>query len=131
MNRISVDQREQYDDEWNGWKAEATAFAGVRRYDQISRVVHLLGARKILDVGCGDGRLARVIRARGLDVVIHGCDVSIAALTRSEGLDRQYCVDLNCEVLPEPDESFDLSRGRRRRRTWRCSLRPTGRCRRR
>jgi 2-polyprenyl-3-methyl-5-hydroxy-6-metoxy-1,4-benzoquinol methylase len=34
--------------------------------------------------------------------------VSTAALTRSEGLDRQYSVDLNCEILPEPGESFDL-----------------------
>jgi 2-polyprenyl-3-methyl-5-hydroxy-6-metoxy-1,4-benzoquinol methylase len=108
MNYVSTGQREQYDDEWNGWKAEATAFDGVRRYDQIGRVVRLLGARKILDVGCGDGRLARAIRASGLDVVIHGCDVSTAALTRSEGLDRQYAVDLNCEPVPELDESFDL-----------------------
>ena len=108
MNLTSAGQREQYDKEWNGWKAQKTAFDGVRRYGQISKVVQQLGSRKILDVGCGDGRLARAIRAKDLDVVIHGCDVSIAALTRSEGLDRQYCVDLNCEVLPEPDQSFDL-----------------------
>ena len=108
MNSAAVNQRERYDEEWNGWKAEATAFDGVRRYDQISSVVQRLAPRKILDVGCGDGRLARAIRASCCDVVIHGCDVSTAALTRSEGLDRQYSVDLNCEVFPEPDESFDL-----------------------
>ena len=108
MNRTSAGQRERYNDEWNGWKAEATAFEGVRRYDQISSVVQRLAPQKILDVGCGDGRLARAIRARCGDVVIHGCDVSTAALTRSEGLDRQYSVDLNCEALPEPGESFDL-----------------------
>lgn len=108
MNRTSAGQRERYNDEWNGWKAEATAFNGVRRYDQISSVVQRLAPQKILDVGCGDGRLARAIRANCCDVVIHGCDVSTAALTRSEGLDRQYSVDLNCETLPEPGESFDL-----------------------
>ena len=108
MNSSAVNQRERYDEEWNGWKAEASVFAGVRRYDQISRVVQRLGSRKILDVGCGDGRLARAIRVNCLNVIIHGCDVSTAALTRSEGLDRQYSVDLNCEVLPEPGESFDL-----------------------
>lgn len=108
MNQTSAGQRERYNDEWNGWKAEATAFDGVRRYDQISSVVQRLAPQKILDVGCGDGRLARAIRANCRDVVIHGCDVSTAALTRSEGLDRQYSVDLNCEALPEPDGSYDL-----------------------
>jgi 2-polyprenyl-3-methyl-5-hydroxy-6-metoxy-1,4-benzoquinol methylase len=108
MNRAGAGQRERYDDEWNGWKAGATAFDGVRRYDQISSVVQQLGPRKILDIGCGDGRLARAIRANCPDVVIHGCDLSTVALARSEGLDRQYSIDLNCEVLPEPDECFDL-----------------------
>jgi 2-polyprenyl-3-methyl-5-hydroxy-6-metoxy-1,4-benzoquinol methylase len=108
MNRAGAGQRERYDDEWNGWKAGATAFDGVRRYDQISSVVQQLGPGKILDAGCGDGRLARAIRANCSDVVIHGCDLSTVALARSEGLDRQYSVDLNCGVLPEPDESFDL-----------------------
>jgi methionine biosynthesis protein MetW len=108
MNRAGAGQRERYDNEWNGWKAGATAFDGVRRYDQISSVVQQLGPRKILDIGCGDGRLARAIRANCPDVVIHGCDLSTVALARSEGLDRQYSIDLNCEVLPEPDECFDL-----------------------
>lgn len=108
MNRGSAAQCEQYDNEWNGWKAEVTAFDGVRRYDQISRVVRQLRPRKLLDVGCGDGRLTRSIRAQCSDVIVHGCDLSTAALARSEGLDRRYSVDLNCEVLPEPSESFDL-----------------------
>jgi len=108
MNRAGAGLRERYDNEWNGWKAGTTAFIGVHRYDQIASAVQQLGPRKILDVGCGDGRLARAIRANCPDVVIHGCDLSTAALARSEGLDRQYSVDLNCEVLPEPDESLDL-----------------------
>lgn len=108
MNRAGAGQRELYDDEWSGWKAGTTAFVGVRRYDQISDVVQRLGPRKILDVGCGDGRLARAIRVHCSDVVIHGCDLSAVALARSEGLDRQYVVDLDGGVLPEPSGSFDL-----------------------
>lgn len=108
MNPAGAGQRERYDDEWNGWKAGTTAFDGVRRYDQIGSVVQRLGPRKILDVGCGDGRLARAIRAHCPDAIIHGCDVSAVALARSEGLDRQYAVDLDCEVLPEAGGSFDL-----------------------
>ena len=33
MNSSAAHQRERYDEEWNGLKAEATSFAGVRRYD--------------------------------------------------------------------------------------------------
>lgn len=108
MNLASVGQRERYDDEWNGWKVGTKAFDGVRRYEQISSVVQQLGSRKILDVGCGDGRLAGAIRANCSDVIIHGCDLSTVALARSVGLDRQYSVDLNYEVLPEHAASFDL-----------------------
>ncbi len=108
MNGAAANQRKRYDEEWNGWKAEAAAFDGVRRYEQISRVVQQLGAGKILDIGCGDGRLARAIRAKSPEAVVHGCDISKAALARSEGLDRQYAVDLNGEGLPEADDSFDL-----------------------
>lgn len=108
MNAAAMNQRQRYDEEWNGWKAEAAAFDGVRRYEQISRVVQQLGAVKILDIGCGDGRLARAIRSKCPDAVVHGCDLSMAALARSTGLDRQYAVDLNGEGLPECDESFDL-----------------------
>jgi len=108
MNMAEASRRERYDEEWNGWKAEAAAFAGVRRYDQISRVIHRLGARTMLDIGCGDGRLAGAIKRKNPAAIVHGCDFSTAALARSAGLDRQYAVDLNVERLPEPDDRFDL-----------------------
>jgi len=103
-----LSQREQYDLEWNGWKAAAGAFEGVRRYGQISRKVAALAPERMLDVGCGDGRLAREIKQVLAGVVVHGCDLSVAALDRAEGLDRKYAVDLNVERLPEPDGSLDL-----------------------
>ncbi|MCC6139911.1 MAG: class I SAM-dependent methyltransferase [Nitrospira sp.] len=104
----TMSQRERYDLEWNGWKAAAGAFEGVRRYGQISRRVAALAPGRLLDVGCGDGRLAREIKQVLPRVVVHGCDLSLAALDRAQGLDRQYAVDLNGERLPEPDGSLDL-----------------------
>lgn len=104
----TMSQREQYDLEWNGWKAAAGAFEGVRRYGQISRRVAALAPDRMLDVGCGDGRLAREIKHVLPRVVVHGCDLSVAALNRAEGLDRRYAVDLNVDRLPEPDGSLDL-----------------------
>lgn len=104
----AMSQREQYDLEWNGWKAEAGAFEGVRRYGQISRKVAALAPERMLDIGCGDGRLARAIKQVLPGVVVHGCDLSVAALNRAEGLDRTYTVDLNVDRLSEPDSSLDL-----------------------
>ncbi|MEQ1657012.1 MAG: class I SAM-dependent methyltransferase, partial [Nitrospira sp.] len=104
----TLSQREQYDLEWNGWKAEAGAFEGVRRYGQIGRKVAALAPERMLDVGCGDGRLAREVKQVLPGVVVHGCDLSVAALDRAEGLDRKYAVDLNGERLPESDCSLDL-----------------------
>jgi ubiquinone/menaquinone biosynthesis C-methylase UbiE len=104
----TMSQREQYDLEWNGWKAAAGAFEGVRRYGQISRRVAALAPDRMLDVGCGDGRLAREIKQALPGVAVHGCDLSVAALNRAEGLDRRYAVDLNVDRLPEPDGSLDL-----------------------
>lgn len=81
-----MSQRERYDLEWNGWKAAAGALEGVRRYGQISRRVAALAPERMLDVGCGDGRLAREIKQVLASVVVHGCDLSVAALDRAEGL---------------------------------------------
>jgi len=104
----TMSQSEQYDLEWNGWKAAVGAFEGVRRYSQISRRVAALKPDRMLDVGCGDGRLAREIKQVWPRVVVHGCDLSVAALNRAEGLDHRYAVDLNVERLPESDGSLDL-----------------------
>lgn len=104
----TLSQRERYDLEWSGWKAAPGAFEGVRRYGQISRRVAALAPARMLDVGCGDGRLARAIKHLLPQTAVHGCDLSAAALDRAQGLDRHYAVDLNVEHVPESDGSFDL-----------------------
>jgi SAM-dependent methyltransferase len=76
------------------------------------RVLGLLGSvgplrgRRILDLGCGKGRFARILAARGGRVV--GLDVSAAMLAAAEGagLDR---VIGSARRLPFPDGSFDAA----------------------
>lgn len=108
MNETTLRRQEQYDREWNGWKADGAQFDQVRRYGQIAEIVRRLQPRWMLDVGCGDGRLARAIRSRCPGVQIHGCDLSGAALARSSGLDRHERVDLDGGRLPAEDAQFDL-----------------------
>lgn len=71
-------------------------------------IEHLRGARRVLDVGCGEGQIARV--ARGIDAVDHvvGVDPTIAqlALARARGGDVSYARS-GAEALPFPDAIFD------------------------
>ena len=101
-------QKERYDLEWNGWKAAPGAFAGERRLEQVCAHVVRLEPERMLDIGCGDGRLARLIKALCPGVLIHGCDLSSVALARAEGIDQRYTVNLDQDPIPEPDGSMDL-----------------------
>ena len=101
-------QKERYDLEWNGWKAAPGAFVGERRTEQVFGHVMRLQPERLLDIGCGDGRLARLVKASCPRVMIHGCDLSSVALGRAEGIDRRYTVNLDEDRIPEPDGSMDL-----------------------
>ncbi len=101
-------QKERYDLEWNGWKAARGAFAGERRSEQVCAHVVRLQPERMLDIGCGDGRLACLVKALCPGVLIHGCDLSSVALARAEGIDKRYTVNLDQDPIPEPDGSVDL-----------------------
>lgn len=103
-----MNKQERYDAEWAGWKADPLASTGERRLEQVCGHVQRLRPGRLLDLGCGDGRFARLVKTACPGVTIHGCDVSGAALSRTEGLDRSYVVDLDANPLPEADESFDV-----------------------
>ena len=63
------------------------------------------GARVILDLGCGQGDLARF---RPLpEVEVHGVDSDPVAVERASRFEQAICLDLDEEPLPYDDESFD------------------------
>lgn len=69
----------------------------VRRHGRDSR---------ILDVGCGAGRVTRAVYARGFDIV--GVDVNSRALDVARGLEPgARFVEGSMADLPMPDHSFD------------------------
>jgi SAM-dependent methyltransferase len=55
-----------------------TYFASVRRWPKVERAAMLLGRGRVLDIGCGAGRVALELQDRGHEVV--GIDVSPLAL---------------------------------------------------
>ena len=90
------------------WQREYTAGADVEYEEQILPLVaeQLAGCGRVLDVGCGEGQIARRLAASGAQVV--GLDPTMAQVTeaRTRGGGPVY-VRAGAEALPWRDGSFD------------------------
>jgi SAM-dependent methyltransferase len=66
------------------WQAEFTRGADVEYEEQILPLAlrHLAGARRVLDLGCGEGQIARLVRAEGAPRVV-GVDPSVAQIAEA------------------------------------------------
>jgi SAM-dependent methyltransferase len=90
------------------WQATCTAGADLEYEEQILPLVaaHLVGARRVLDVGCGEGQVARRLAGGGATVV--GIDPVAAQLAtaRIRASGPAY-VRASADALPFADASFD------------------------
>jgi SAM-dependent methyltransferase len=61
----------------------------------------------LLEIGCGDGALLHLLKARGANV--HGIDAASSGISSCEkkGLTAQ-CLDVSSDGIPFPDHSFDV-----------------------
>ena len=64
-----------------------------------------LAGKRVLDVGCGEGRFARMLQARGADVV--GLDPAVPLLTEAARRGTSKAVVASGEALPFASDSFD------------------------
>jgi len=102
----------------NGWESSAEAWIADmgehgdfgRRYVLDPVMMPRALARspgKALDVGCGEGRFCRALKAHGVDVV--GIDPTPALLAAARRRDRNGAyLEGRAERLPFGDETFDL-----------------------
>jgi SAM-dependent methyltransferase len=104
------------DDAWEThagwWQDEFTEGADPEYEEQMLPLVaeHLQGAARVLDIGCGEGQVARhIARAVGAKRVV-GVDPSAAqiAVAESRGGGPRYA-RAEADRLPVPDESFDAA----------------------
>ncbi len=90
------------------WQREYTDGADVEYEEQIIPLVveHLRGTGRVLDVGCGEGQVARHLAAAGVDVI--GLDPSGPQITRARerGGGPRYA-RASAERLPVADRSVD------------------------
>lgn len=91
------------------WQREYTDGADPEYEEQILPLVdrHLAGAGRVLDVGCGEGQVARRVGALGAELVV-GVDPTAAqlAVARARGGGPQYARAV-AGALPWTDRAFD------------------------
>jgi ubiquinone/menaquinone biosynthesis C-methylase UbiE len=90
---------------WTGRKAARMEMAE-NYYGRIEGRVHrriareLRSAKRIVDVGCGDCRLARLLAGDGRDRTVTGVDVSDARFpSKGEPRERLRCIKVDARVL--------------------------------
>ncbi len=70
-------------------------------------LAHAAGARRALDVGCGEGRFCRMLAAKGTQAT--GIDPTRALLDRARALDPDGAyIEGRAEALPFDEGAFDL-----------------------
>jgi SAM-dependent methyltransferase len=91
------------------WQREFTDGADPEYVEQILPLVdeHLAGTKRVLDVGCGEGQVARRIAHLGADTVV-GIDPTDAQLSTAQDRDGGPVYTQGvAEALPYCDASFD------------------------
>jgi SAM-dependent methyltransferase len=104
----AVDGEHRWDAHAAWWQQQFTGGADVEYEEQIIPLVvgHLRGAQRILDVGCGEGQVARRLAAEGARVV--GIDPAAAQIgaAQSRG-DGPHYARARAEQLPFRAGAFD------------------------
>lgn len=104
-----LDPEALHDEDWRVAKATDAVYAGGQRYQQIADVIAALAPRRLLDVGCGSGYLASLVKARRGEVVIDGADISSVALARARThLAEAWQLDLDRADLPIDGPRYDV-----------------------
>lgn len=104
MNKVTLDYAEAYNDFWSRSDREGSdSYESIE--DLVDQILSTVGYGRILDVGCGEGRLVRALVEKGVDA--YGIDVSSVAVDRA----NQFCPErFQCQSvlsLPFSDGYFD------------------------
>ncbi len=104
-----MDDRDLWERHAGWWQDGFTDGADAEYEDQIMPLASesLAGARRVLDVGAGEGQLARLAVRDGATLVV-GVDPTVAqlAVARERAGGARYA-RANADALPFPDASFD------------------------
>jgi len=105
---MSLDPETRHDRDWLVTKESDAFFEQALRYPDIAQVISRLQPKRLLDVGCGSGYLAKLLKEGVPGLVVHGVDISSVALERARHhVDQVWQVDLDKNDLPVSSEQYD------------------------
>jgi SAM-dependent methyltransferase len=95
--------------DWIGWARDPAEFDGhyVRYHRDLFLELLPPPPARLLDLGCGEGRLARDLTASGYDVVAIDASPTMVAAAREAAPELEIHL-ADAAALPLPDASFDL-----------------------
>ena len=105
---MPLDPEALHDQDWLEKKGSDAFFEQAPRYLDIAEVILGLRPERLLDVGCGSGYLAKLLKTRAPGLVVHGVDISSRALERARSyVDQVWHVDLDKADLPVAAEQYE------------------------
>lgn len=97
-----------HDQDWRDVKKDYSFFEKEARFEIIKNLILSEHPNIVLDVGCGSGYLAFLLKQENPRISVHGFDISSRALELVTSLDKKYKLDINYENIPENDGSYDI-----------------------
>ncbi len=107
---MPISPKHRHDLDWQEKKKADDFYEDTSRYYDILEVIELCSPIKLLDIGCGSGFLAKLLKSRIPKLVVDGIDISEVALKRAkEQLNEYWQVNIDQEDLPLQSKSYDTA----------------------
>lgn len=103
--RSSAPRGEDYDARWRDLAAAGQNVHG--EADLVEQLLRETGGQRVLDAGCGTGRVAIELAARGVQVVGVDADAGMLTAARAKAPTLRW-IEADLARLSIPDDPFDL-----------------------
>lgn len=97
-----------HNNDWDKYHSDFHEVESLPRIKIAAKWIKDLQPKLVLDIGCGPGHLAKVIKKQGTKIEIHGIDFSKVAIENAKKfLDKCWQVNLDVEDIPVNSNSYD------------------------
>lgn len=107
-DRSVITPESLHNNDWDKYHSDFHEVESLPRIKIATKWIKDLQPKLVLDIGCGPGHLAKVIKKQGTKIEIHGIDFSRVAIENAKKfLDKCWQVNLDIEDIPVNSNSYD------------------------